>query len=318
MQAGHFIINRTDSIGDVILTLPLAGIIKNKFPQAKITFLGQEYTRAVIEACPFVDEFMEVRDFLESKKKEWSDGTAILHVFPKKEIAFHAKKLGISTRVGTKSRWYHWLTCNEQIWLKRKNSSLHEAQLNVGLLRPWGIQMNYSLDELSDFLSLEKLSPLPKKFKSLLTPGKKHLILHPKSKGSALEWGTDNFAALANALDPEKFQIFISGTQAEKEILGDFFEQLKNPVTDITGQMTLPEFMSFIQVCDALVANSTGPLHIAAALGKQAIGLYPSIRPMHAGRWAPLGHNASAISAKEGDTGMNSISVDEVLESLIV
>ncbi|MFC7667381.1 glycosyltransferase family 9 protein [Hymenobacter humi] len=43
---------------------------------------------------------------------------------------------------------------------------------------------------------------------------------------------------------------------------------------------------------DGLVAGSTGPLHLAAALGRHALGLYPPIRPMHPGRWAPLGPRA--------------------------
>ena len=44
-----------------------------------------------------------------------------------------------------------------------------------------------------------------------------------------------------------------------------------------------------------MVAASTGPLHIAAALGKYVIGIYPPIKPMHPGRWAPIGKNASYL-----------------------
>ena len=57
--------------------------------------------------------------------------------------------------------------------------------------------------------------------------------------------------------------------------------------------MNLDEFISFIAHADGLIANSTGPLHIAAALGKMALGIYPPIRPMHPGRWAPLGPKAA-------------------------
>lgn len=316
MQPLHFIISRTDSIGDVVLTLPIAGILKDRFPAATISFLGQPYTRAVIDACPHVDAFMDEAAFLKKEKSDFDSDTVLIHVFPKKEIAFKAKKLGISMRIGTKSRWYHWLTCNKLVWLKRKKSDLHEAQLNVRLLAPLVISENFSKQTLSAFLSLDHTAPLPEKFQSLIQAGKIHVILHPKSKGSALEWGVANFAALANALDTERFQIFVTGTQAEKEALRSFFKQLKNPVTDLSGQMSLPEFMAFIKVCDALVANSTGPLHIAAAMGKLAIGLYPSVRPMHAGRWAPLGKRAIALSARENDRGMSSIQVEKVLAVL--
>ena len=54
----RILISRTDSIGDVVLTLPVAGILKQTFPGCTIIFLGREYTRAVIEACDHVDQFV--------------------------------------------------------------------------------------------------------------------------------------------------------------------------------------------------------------------------------------------------------------------
>ncbi|MDR1792820.1 MAG: hypothetical protein LBR36_05200 [Bacteroidales bacterium] len=41
--------SRTDGIGDVILTLPLAGWIKKTYPHAKVLFMGTDYTSAVVE-----------------------------------------------------------------------------------------------------------------------------------------------------------------------------------------------------------------------------------------------------------------------------
>jgi len=50
------------------------------------------------------------------------------------------------------------------------------------------------------------------------------------------------------------------------------------------------------------VAASTGPLHLAAALGIKAIGIYPPIRPMHPERWAPIGEKATfLVKDKECD-----------------
>jgi ADP-heptose:LPS heptosyltransferase len=51
-------ISRTDSIGDVIVTLPLCGFIKKYSPNTHITFIGRSYTQAIAEYCPFVDEFV--------------------------------------------------------------------------------------------------------------------------------------------------------------------------------------------------------------------------------------------------------------------
>jgi ADP-heptose:LPS heptosyltransferase len=59
--------------------------------------------------------------------------------------------------------------------------------------------------------------------------------------------------------------------------------------------MALDQFIAFISRADGLVAASTGPLHIAAALGKVSVGLFAPMQPIHPGRWAPLGIRAGHL-----------------------
>lgn len=273
-----------------MLTLPIAKILKDHFPDIYIAFLGRSYTKAVIDACEYVDEFIDLEDFLTNNITiNGKTPEAILHVFPVSRIAKRAKELKIPFRIGTTNRLYHWFTCNKLIKLSRKNSSLHEAQLNIKLLAAFNINTDYSLSEIQTFSGFNRIKPLPERFKHFISNEKYNLILHPKSQGSAREWGLENFIALIKSLDKNKFNILISGTSKERALLDKLFDTVGAEVTDITGLMTLEEFIAFINACDGLIANSTGPLHIAAALGKDALGIYPPIRPMHPGRWAPLG-----------------------------
>ena len=290
----YIAISRTDSIGDVVLTLPMAKVLKDNFPDTKIGFIGRSYTKAVIDACKYVDNFIDVNDFLnDSITSEMPD--AIIHVFPVLSIATRAKQLKIPLRIGTANRLYHWLTCNKLIKLSRKNSLLHEAQLNLGLLKAFDIKTDFSIDEIGNFFGLENIKSFTPDFLSLIKKDKYNLILHPKSQGSAREWGLSNFIELIKSLDAERYNIFISGTIKERTLLQPLFDAVADKVNDITGLMSLAEFMAFIANCDGLVANSTGPLHIAAALGKDAFGIYPPIRPMHPGRWQPLGPKAKVF-----------------------
>ena len=290
------LISRTDSIGDVMLTLPMAGILKKYYPDVKIGFIGKAYTRPVIEACIHVDEFVDVEDFY--SKKILINGSipdAIIHVFPFRKIADRAKELKIPLRIGTTNRLYHWITCNKLIKLSRKNSDLHESQLNLKLLSAVGIKEEFTLEQIAGYYGFTNIQPLKAEPLSLLDPTKFNLILHPKSQGSAREWGLDNFVSLINLLDKNQYKIFISGTAKERALLAPLLEAAGRQVTDITGMMNLNQFISFINHADGLVANSTGPLHIAAALGRHAIGLFPPMRPIHPGRWSPVGKNAHSF-----------------------
>jgi ADP-heptose:LPS heptosyltransferase len=283
-----------------VLTLPMAGYIKEYFPQSKIYFLGRTYTKEIIALSKHVDEFLNYDEVekagesggIEMIKKIKAD--VFIHVFPKKEIAVLAKKAEIPFRVGTTNRLYHWFTCNKLIRLSRKNSPLHEAQLNMKLFSLFNIPADIELKRVKDFYGLTRIPVLDAAYASWMDPSKINVILHPKSKGSAREWGLENFSKLISLLPKDKFKIFISGTKEDGEKTQDLIS--KHPdVTDLTGKLSLQQFIAFIAKADALVAASTGPLHIAAALGKRAIGLFSSRRPIHPGRWMPLGERAVAL-----------------------
>ncbi|GEO10492.1 glycosyltransferase family 9 protein [Segetibacter aerophilus] len=292
----NIIISRTDSIGDVVLTLPVATVLRKFFPAMKIAFMGKAYTRPVIEACTSVDVFIDIDDFMSREITIFGEKpAAIIHVLPIAKIAQRAKELKIPMRIGTTNRIYHWFTCNSLVKLSRKRSILHEAQLNIKLLEPLGITKDFSLEEIGNSFALNNILPLPQKLSDLIDNHRYNLILHPKSQGNGREWGLENFIRLIRQLDGDKFKIFVSGVEKERAQLTSIFEAAGDRITDITGLMTLPEFMSFISAADGLVASGTGPIHLAAALGKNAFGIYPPIKPIHPGRWAPLGPKAKAF-----------------------
>lgn len=289
------LLSRTDSIGDVVLTLPMAGFIKQIHPNYKVVFLGRTYTKDVIALSELVDAFInydEVEKLNLKEQKVFFKQFAIdifIHVFPTPAIAKLAKALRIKQRIGTTNRLYHWHTCNQLIKLSRKNSDLHESQLNLKLLSFLGKNVSITLEEIWKLYGFTKLPNTKFDLLKLIKKDKINIILHPKSKGSAKEWGLTNYLKLIDLLPSNRYQIFISGTKQDATNMKAFLKQNKKAI-DITGQLSLAEFIFFIHQSDVLIAASTGPLHIAAALNKKAIGLFSSKRPMHPGRWAPVGN----------------------------
>jgi ADP-heptose:LPS heptosyltransferase len=278
----------------------MAGFIKQHFPTYRVIFLGRSYTKDVVSISEYVDEFVNFDDFEKiekEKQKEWLNKfniDTIVHVFPNKKIAHLAKSLQIKTRVGTTNRFYHWFTCNKLIRLSRRNSNLHEAQLNLQLLSFLKLNTLVQLITIPALYGFNKVPNLKFDLLNAIDSNKTKVILHPKSKGSAKEWGLANFKELISKLPNEKYQVFISGTNDDALKMKDFLEE-QTSVINLCGRLSLLEFIVFINQCDVMIAASTGPLHIAAALNKTAIGLFSSKRPMHPGRWAPIGLKAKAL-----------------------
>ncbi|OGX83036.1 glycosyltransferase family 9 protein [Hymenobacter glacialis] len=297
-----FLVSRTDAIGDVVLTLPVCGQLKQRHPGCRVVLIGRTYTAPVAAACPWVDAFLNLDELLQQPEATQVatlrayQAAAIVHIFPNKRLARLAQEAGIPVRIGTRNRWQHWLTCNRLVALSRRHSPLHEAQLNLQLLQPLGFSEPLALSEIASLVRLHPAEPLAAELQMLLQArhaGQLNIILHPRSRGSAREWGLDNFGQLARLLHQAGHRVFITGTAAEGEELAEWRQQHAACLAaDLTGQLTLPQFLAFIAGADGLVAGSTGPLHLAAALGRHALGLYPPIRPMHPGRWGPLGPHA--------------------------
>lgn len=292
----NIIISRTDSIGDIILALPVAGVLKKYFPDIKIGLMGKEYTREMVMASGYIDAFIDVEDFL--SREILLDGkkpAGIIHLLTNKIIAKRAAALKIPIRIGTTGRIYHWFTCNKLVPLSRNKSLLHEAQLNLKLLKPLGIHENFSFNYIQQLYGLTKMQPLEGRFSTSIQKDKYNIIIHPKSQGNAREWPAEHFIELINLLDKDAYTIFISGVDKEKKYVQQITDKLNKPVINMAGNIPLGQFIAFINQCDGVLANSTGPLHIAAALEKDAYGIYPPIKPKHPGRWGPIGPKAQVF-----------------------
>jgi ADP-heptose:LPS heptosyltransferase len=330
----RIIISRTDSIGDVMLTLPLCAWIKNNFKGVHVIFLGSLYTKPVINCYSSVDEFIDWKEIenlptshkIESFRNLKAD--IIVHVFPRKEIASLAKKAKIQYRIGTSHRTFHFLTCSHRINITRKKSILHESQLNFELLRPFGLTEIPSLEELNQ-ITCNFIAPkaeLPEFIiKKLNTNKDKNVILHPKSQGSAVEWGLENYRSLSLKLEKLGYTVFFTGTEKEGEQYRSSIH-FNDHIIDTSGKLTLNQLIVLISTCGSLIACSTGPLHIAGYLNCKAIGLYSPKKPIHPGRWRPLGSNVEILVNDENCevckkrkpcNCIEKISVERVLELIV-
>lgn len=278
----------------------MAGWLKQNHPGCRVLFMGRTYTRDVVALSRYVDAFINYDEIEKAGEAAGAAALAaykadiVVHVFPQRHIARLVKQAGIPLRVGTTNRLYHWLFCNRLVRLSRKKSFLHEAQLNLKLLAFAGLKVPPDLAEVPALYGFTQVPPLADAARQLLSPNHFNLILHPRSKGSAVEWGLDNFKRLVDAL-PDRYRVFVSGTAQDATGMQDLLQHPR--VNDLTGKFSLPQFIAFIHHADGLVAASTGPLHLAAALNKKALGLFSPRRPIHPGRWAPLGSHAGWLVA---------------------
>jgi len=294
IEPRNILIVRTDRIGDVVLSLPLARIIKQHYPNAKVTFLVRAYTKALVENNHFIDEVIILKE--ESSKilitknveqlKQKNFDTAIV-VYPTFKIALIIFLSGIKYRVGSGYRLYSFLF-NRKVYEHRKDAVKHELEYNLSLLSQLGINHIGGTNNVSFDLDVNKSSL--NKVESLLSSlginnEEKFVIVHPGSGGSAVDLPLEKFVELVKMLTDKKIKVVLTGSENEKEICNKLV--LNELTFNLAGRLNLEELIALISKSSLLVANSTGPIHIAAALGKYTFGFYPKVKVCSAKRWGP-------------------------------
>lgn len=297
----HIIISQIKNIGDVVLSIPMAGLIKHHYPHCKISLLGLQYTQAIAKHSKHIDSFINWTVLEKQSDDELircytsQKADAIIHLSINKRIARVAKLAKIPVRIGTSQRLFHWFYCNKRINQARRHSLLHELQLNAQMLLPLKINNYSNKESLLDFMQLTAPSlPLPRFIEDALSRDCFHLIIHPGSNGHGREWPDAHIIALAHRLKNQAITLYFTGSPAEETRFQALIDACPT-VINTMGKLSLEQLLTFINKTDGLIASGTGPVHMAAALGKQTLGLFPPRNGISPRRWSPPGRKVTVL-----------------------
>jgi lipopolysaccharide heptosyltransferase I len=109
------------------------------------------------------------------------------------------------------------------------------------------------------------------------------------SKWVTKRWPTTHFAELLNrAWVRAGGTCFFVGAADDTAASRAVIAQLNGPARDLTGKTSLPRLAALLSLCDVMVANDTGPLHLAAALGRPCVAPYTCTRVAKHGPYTSL------------------------------
>ena len=329
----RFLIVRNDRIGDVILTLPMAQLLRRHYPGASIAMLVRRYTEELVRGHPCVDEVVVSDDPpLLALAAELRKGAydVVFHTRPRFRLAFVTWLAGIPVRVGTGYRWYSPLF-NRRVFEHRKDARFHELEYNLHLLEAIGCRVGS--ERVEPFLPVggeERRRVREMLGEAGVAPGELLVILHPGSGGSAREWSEAKFIGLGQKLSAlARVRILVAGGASEEGIVGRVRSAVGGGTLGWAGRLTLREYAALAAEASLFVANSTGPIHLAAAAGAPVIGLYPQLRALSAARWGPYTAHRTIFSpqGKPGNCSeclqgggcacMDSIAVDDVARAAL-
>ncbi|MBX4216002.1 glycosyltransferase family 9 protein, partial [Candidatus Parcubacteria bacterium] len=151
------------------------------------------------------------------------------------------------------------------------------------LLAPFGIEAT----DTSKHLAYSEAAR--KKAKELLSrrEGISYVGIFPSSGDKIKNWGSANFAALANLLAERlSVRIVIFGSSRDREEVGKMIEALRADYLDLSEKLSIDELKAVIAALDLFVASDTGPVYIAEAFNVPTVDI---LGPVDEREQAPRG-----------------------------
>jgi lipopolysaccharide heptosyltransferase II len=299
-----FLVVRTDRIGDVILSTPVLEVIKSEFPESHLCFMLSSYTADVIKNNPYVDDVIiddherkggglgEIFKLIKETRKRGFDVAVVLR--PTFRLALILFLAGVKYRIGTGFRYYQ-LLFNRKVYEHRKVNLRHEVEYNLDLLRPLGIAPRKIYPSV--YLSPEEDQFSSRIFQELnIAPNDTVVLIHPGSGDSSLNLPPGRFAQVADKLIQElDAKIIFTGTEGERNLIDTIREGMEGEAFDLRGKTDLRQLAAILKKCDAVVSNSTGPMHLAVAVGTPTVAVFCPIFAAGPIRWGPYGEGHEVV-----------------------
>jgi ADP-heptose:LPS heptosyltransferase len=108
----------------------------------------------------------------------------------------------------------------------------------------------------------------------LLPAGRPWVALHAGAGDPRRRWAADRFAAVADGLCAAGIRPVLVGSGSDVPMSAVVCRHAKAPLADLTGRTDLGTLAAVFGRCAVVVANDSGPLHLARAVGAATVGLY--------------------------------------------
>ncbi len=291
------LIIKPSSLGDIIHGLQAAFSLKTQWKGTEISWVASDRFAPLVQACPVAD-----RVHVFNRKGGWKEFRRLV-----KELRAETFDAALDFQGLARTGWLTWRAkAKRKIGRSDAREGAGWFYKEKAALPPAGKEA-HAVDILLEFLprlglsarlagSLEFNTPGSETIDERLA-GARPVLMIPHSRGPEKEW--KGFAELTKLLlekHPDLLTVWDSHQAAagpETNGGGRFL--------NLTGKTELLQMTALVQCARVVVANDSGPMHLAAALGKPVVALFGPTPPERFGPYPTGAPNHHILRAPGGD-----------------
>lgn len=288
-NANRILVIRIDRIGDVILSTPALKALRCSFPNAEINMFIAEYARDLVVNNPNIDRLLVEKDHIDNDY----DLALVLH--PGFYHNYLAVKSGAKLRVGY-TGWGGGFFLTHRLKDDRETRVRHEVESALEAVKIIGGKTEDKKLEISTTIEGERFANEYLRDNNIASDDL-IIIIHPGARQEYIRWRAEGFAEVAEKLIRERKAkvILIEGVN-ENELV-EYVLSLMEEKPLVARDMSLTQLVSLIKRGKLFIGNSTGPMHIAAALEVPVVAIFGNIHPLDSYQeWGPWGEGHTIVT----------------------
>jgi heptosyltransferase-1 len=291
----RILIVRLGSMGDIIHTLPALASLRRAFPQAKIAWVANQKWRPLLDGNPCIDHVIPGSAWRELRADHYDlvlDFQGLTKSAIIARLAHSDRIVGFEKPREAPAAWFYTSTV--------PTNSIHMVEQNLDLAAAVG-----ATERVRCF-------PLPPGSPEGVLPPGEFVLANPLAGWGAKQWPLEYYEALGEQLEREHgLKLVLNGPQRIA---------VRNTHPHVSGILGL---IDATQRAVAVIGLDSGPLHLAAALGKSGVAIYgptdPSRNGPYGGAFTVLRSPGAITSHRrisEPDASMCAIKPDQVYQVL--
>ncbi|WP_322102219.1 glycosyltransferase family 9 protein [Paraburkholderia sp. J41] len=301
------VVFRALQLGDMLCSVPAFRALRAAYPHARIALVGLPWARTFVARYPaLLDEFIAfpgARGFPEQPEDE-RDLPAFLDAMCERRFDLAIQLHGSGGVANTLVRGFGARAMSGFMQPRETPppgcfiawpDDLPEPLRYLALMRAMGIRgtavrddtlwfplHDTDRDECAAVIEHHALDPA------------RLVLVHPGSQLPSRRWPAERFAAVADALAAEGWQIAVTGTEGEREITAGVLGAMTQPAQHLAGETSLGALAALVEQARLVVCNDTGLSHVAAAMRTPSVVVASGSDTR---RWAPLDHARHRVVA---------------------
>ena len=320
-------------LGDILFTTPCIRALRESNPGAFIGVMAHPRCKEILEDNPNIDELILFDErsshrgllkklflILELKRLRFDMVVSFHRSMSRMLLAYLS---GIPRRVGYYTKKRSWLLTH---YVKEENRITHRVEYFSNILKRIGIDVDNKDYEF--FVPESAVREANTVLESAgLHRDEEFFVINPGGNWFQKRWPKQNYAALCKKLHAiYKRRILVTGAEKDIALASDIIRSSGDYTISVCGKTTLKQLAAVMRKAKLVVANDTGPMHIALSQKAPVVALFGPTSPKITG---PYGQGKYMVLHKWFDCAvpcyktchdyrcMEAISVDDVIEAVV-